>query len=292
MISSRLNRILPLVILITVSLSACGLPFGLGSTPTPSPTPTSTPKPLAASVNGEGITYEQLDADLVRYQSAQTALGNTVTLEQATQSVLDNMIATILLEQGAVENGHLVTDADVQARVVALETQLGGASALTAWESEQGYTDEQFREELKKEMMAAWMRDEIISAVPTSTEQVHAKQILLYNLEEAQQALGYLQAGWKFDDLAKQYNPLTGGELGWFPRGYLTQPAVETAAFALQVGKYSDVIQSDAGYSIIFVEERDPNRLLSPDALLTLQGKALTDWLTQKRAASTILFAP
>jgi peptidyl-prolyl cis-trans isomerase C len=292
MISSRLKHTLPLVILITVTLSACGLPFGLGSTPTPSPTPTNTPKPLAASVNGEGITYEQLDADLARYQAAQTELGNTVTTEQATQAVLDNMIATILLAQGAAENGHSVTDGDVQTRVEALQTQMGGPQALAVWKSNLGYSDEQFGEELKKEMMAAWMRDEIISAVPTSTEQIHAKQILLYNLEEAQQALGYLQAGWTFDDLAKQYDPLTGGELGWFPRGYLTQPAVEQAAFALQVGQYSDVIQSEVGYGIIYVEERDPNRLLSPDALLTLQGNALTDWLAQKRAASTILYAP
>jgi peptidyl-prolyl cis-trans isomerase C len=292
MLTPRRYSITALFIIIVFFLSACGLPFGLGSTPTPSPTPTSTPKPLAASVNGEGITYEELDAELARYQSAQSTLGRSVTVEQATQTVMNNLIETILLEQGAVENGHAVSDADVQSRVEALQNQMGGAQALLTWETDQGYTDEQFRTELKREMLAAWMRDEIISTVPASMEQVHVKQILLYNPDDAQQALGYLQTGWKFDDLAKQYDALTGGDLGWFPRGYLGATAIEKAAFALQPGHYSDIIQTEAGYSIIYLEELDPDRLLSPDALLVLQGKALQDWLTQEKASSTIIYAP
>ena len=115
---------------------------------------------------------------------------------------------------------------------------------------------------------------------------------MLYNSAAAQQALGYLKAGWNFDDLAAQYDPVTKGELGWFPRGYLPEPAIEQAAFALQAGQFSDVIQTQAGYHILFVEERDPAHPLSPDALLTLQERAIQDWLTQQRNASTILFAP
>jgi peptidyl-prolyl cis-trans isomerase C len=115
---------------------------------------------------------------------------------------------------------------------------------------------------------------------------------LLYNEGEAQQALGYLQAGWNFEDLAAQYEPVTKGELGWFPRGYLSSPAIEDAAFALQPGQYSAIIQDETGYHILFVVERDPTRLLSPDALLTLQERAVQNWLTQRRNESTILFAP
>ena len=85
---------------------------------------------------------------------------------------------------------------------------------------------------------------------------------------------------------------MTKGELGWFPRGYLPESAIEQAAFALQAGQFSDVIQTQAGYHILFVVERDPAHPLSPDALLTLQERAIQDWLTQQRNASTILFAP
>ena len=80
--------------------------------------------------------------------------------------------------------------------------------------------------------------------------------------------------------------------MGWFPRGYLSDPAVEAAAFALQPGEYSDVIQTQAGYDILFVADRQPDRPLSPDALLALQERAVQDWLAQKRNESTILVAP
>jgi peptidyl-prolyl cis-trans isomerase C len=121
---------------------------------------------------------------------------------------------------------------------------------------------------------------------------VHIKQILLNDTETAQKALGYLKAGRDFNELAAQYNPVTGGELGWFPRGYVSDPVIETAAFSLQPGQYSDVIQSQAGFDILYMVAHDPARRLSPDALLTLQKGAIQDWLTQQRTKSTILFAP
>jgi peptidyl-prolyl cis-trans isomerase C len=136
------------------------------------------------------------------------------------------------------------------------------------------------------------MRDQIAASVPTTAEQVHVKQILLYNSEEAQQALGYLQAGADFNDLAAQYDPVTKGELGWFPRGYLLEPALEEAAFALQPGQYSGVVQTQAGFHILYMVERSPDRPLSPDALLALQQRAISDWLAQQRSTSTIQFEP
>ena len=161
-----------------------------------------------------------------------------------------------------------------------------------AWEIAHGYTEAEFRSGLRRQIAAAWMRDQITASIASTTEQVHVKQILLYNAGDAQQALGYLQAGWNFNDLAAQYHPVTKGDLGWFPRDYLSSPAIEEAAFALQPGQYSAIIQDETGYHILFVVERDPARLLSPDALMTLQEHAVQDWLTQKRNESSILFAP
>ncbi len=288
-----------LALIITLALSACVIPVGGGLdlapatlTPTPSPTPTVTPIPLAVSVNGEGITMSEFDVELARYQQAQAALGNTVSLETATQTVMDSLISTRLLAQGAAEKDYTVDDAAVQSHIDYLTAQVGGADALAAWETAHGYTEADFKSELRREIAAAWMRDRLSASVPPTAEQVHVKQILLYNAEEAQQALGYLKAGWNFDDLAARYDPLTKGELGWFPRGYLPEPAIEEAAFALQAGQFSDILQTQAGYHILFVTERDPARQLSPDALLTLQEHAVQDWLAQRRNESTILFAP
>jgi peptidyl-prolyl cis-trans isomerase C len=281
-------------IIVTLALTACGLNPTPVSIPTltPVPTLTETPVPPAVSVNGEGISAAEFDAELARYQQAQASLGNTVSLETATQAVRNDFVDTLLLKQGASADNFVVDDATVQSRIDALAAQVGGMDALVAWESAHGYTDTDFRTALRRQVAAAWMRDQIVASIPPTAEQVHVKQILLYNEGEAQQALGYLQAGWNFEDLAAQYEPVTKGELGWFPRGYLSSPAIEDAAFALQPGQYSAIIQDETGYHILFVVERDPTRLLSPDALLTLQERAVQNWLTQRRNESTILFAP
>ena len=202
------------------------------------------------------------------------------------------MVDTLLLEQGATVSNFVVDDATVQTRVDALVTQVGKADALAAWESSHGYSDEEFRSALRRQVAAAWMRDQIAASVPATAEQVHIKQILLYNEASAQQVLGYLQAGWNFDDLAAQYEPVSKGELGWFPRGYLPSKAIEEAAFALQPGQYSPIIQDESGYHILYLVERDPAHQLSPDALLVLQENAVQNWLAQHRDESAIIFAP
>ena len=229
---------------------------------------------------------------MARYQQTQTALGNTVSPEAAKNAVSNEFIDTLLLAQGAVANGYMMDDAALQSHIDSITTQIGGVDKLAAWETAHGYTDADFRSDLRRQTTAAAMRDQVAASVSPTAEQVHVKQILLYNAEAAMQALGYLKAGWNFNDLAAQYDPVTKGELGWFPRGYLSDTVIEQAAFALQPGQYSDIIQIQAGYELLFVAARDPARSLSPDALLTLQERALKDWLTQRRNDSTILIAP
>ena len=283
-----------LAIPLVFALVACGQDLTPIIVPTLTyiPTPTATPVPPAISVNGEGISTADFQAELARYQQAQVALGNAVTQETATQAVKNDLVDKLLLEQGAASRNYVVDDASLQARVVALAAQVGGMDALAAWETAHGYSDAAFRSELRLEIAAAWMRDQLTTSVPGTAEQVHVKQILLYNEGEAQQALGILQAGGNFSDLAARYDPVAKGELGWFPRGYLPSKAIEDAAFALQPGQYSLIIQDETGYHILYLVEHDPAHLLSPDALMTLQENAVQSWLTQQREQSKIIFAP
>jgi parvulin-like peptidyl-prolyl isomerase len=295
--SSPLKHFLLAILLLAFGLSACGLDLN-PATPTPTvipspiPTPTDTPVPAAAVVNGEAITVAEFTAELARYQSAQSALGNTVTLEAATQAVLNDLVDQVLLAQGAAAQGYVVDDAALQARIDALAAQVGGPDALTQWQSDHGYTDADFRSALRRQMAMAWMRDQIAASIPSTAVQVHVKQILLYNSDTAQQVFAELQAGSDFDELAAMYDPVTQGELGWFPEGYVLDPAIDEAAFSLEPGQYSNVIQTAAGYHIIKVIERDPARPLTLVARLTLQEKALADWLAQQRSQSTITLAP
>jgi len=265
------------------------------STPEPSFTPappTATFEPMALTVNGEGITVLDFDAEVQRYIVAQNELGNEVSSLNAADAVIQNFIAELLLAQAARGNGFILDDAALQARVDSLAAQVGGADVLSAWMSEQGYSEQAFRSALKRAAEAAWMRDRIVSNVPGTAEQVHVQQILLYNQDTAQSFLTQLNGGADFDELALRADPLTRGDLGWVPRGYLLNEQIEATAFSLDVGQYSDVIATDVGFHIIRILARDPNRLLSPDALLTLQELALKNWVEEQKRLADVVLAP
>ena len=291
------KKLATVLLILVFGLTACSLSLGASDTPTPElPTatpepPTATPLPAAATVNGEIIPLAEYEAELARYKSAQTALGRTVSDADTASIVLEDLVSQVLLAQAARTAGLTIMEADVQSRIDALIASLGGADKLSAWQSAHGYDDASFRSSLKRAAEAALMRDKIIAEVPGTTEQVHARQILLYNDADAQSVLAQLKAGASFDELAATYDPVTRGDLGWFPQGYLLDANIETSAFALQPGQFSEVIASVVGFHIIYIVERGQHAL-SPDTLLVLQEKAVTDWVNQQRAQASIILAP
>jgi len=295
-----MKRALSLLLLLTLAACSMGAPNlpAIFASPTPIPPtatplpPTATPIPLAISINGEGLTTYELNAELARYKTSMTALGKTVTDEQALQVIRDDTIFQVLLAQGAAEAGFVLDAAALQQRLDALTTKIGGAAQLTTWEQAHGYTAESFNASLKRAAAAAWMRDKIMSAVPSTSDQVHVRQILLYNEDVAKSYYSQLQAGANFEELAAQVDPITHGDIGWFPRGYLAEKAVEDAAFSLAVGAYSAIIPSEVGFHIIMLLDHQTGRELSPDALSTLQAHALNDWLAARRQQSSIVLTP
>jgi peptidyl-prolyl cis-trans isomerase C len=288
-----------LTLALALGLSACAsvstlepAPTIIVATFTPVPPPTSTSEPLALTVNGEGVTAAEFDAEVQRYISAQTALGKPVDEVTARQTVADDFIAQLLLAQGARANGFVLDDAGLQARIDSLASSLGGADALSAWQNAHGYSEQAFRSALRRAVEAAWMRDRIVSNIGSTAEQVHVQQILLYNLETAQNFLLQLNGGADFDELALRADPLTRGDLGWVPRGYLLDLQIEEVAFGLDVGQYSDVITTEVGFHIVKVLARDPARPLSPDAYLALQERTLRRWVEEQKQFADVVLAP
>ena len=282
---------------IALGLSACASFLGPEPTVTPQATstpepPTATPEPMALTVNGEGIRLVEFDEEVARYISAQEALEKTVSSTDATSAVIDDLVVQLLLAQAARANGFTLDEAALQARTDSLAVQAGGADALSKWQSDHGYTGQSFRSALKRAAEAAWMRDKIVMALPSTAEQVHIQQILLYNEGTAQSFLAQLSGGADFDELALEADPLTRGDLGWVPRGYLLNAKIEEAAFDLTVGERSDVIATDVGFHIIRILARDPERPLSPDAYLVLQELALNKWIEEQRRQAAIVLAP
>ena len=297
MFAHRSFILISLIFLTASGLSACASLSPPEPTATPTVTftpepPTATPEPLALSVNGEGITVQEFDAEVARYIESQEALGQAVDSADATRAVIEDLTAQLLLAQAARAEGFSLDDAALQGRIDSLAAQIGGAGNLSTWQADKGYSEQTFRSALRRSVEAAWMRDKIIAAVPSTAEQVHVQQILLYNQDTAQSFLIQLNGGADFDELAARADPLTRGDLGWVPRGYLLEKTIEEAAFSLPVGGHSDVIPTNVGYHIVKSLEKDPDRPLSPDAYLALQELALKNWVEEQRQQANVVLAP
>lgn len=259
------------------------------SIPTATAEPTATQIPAAALVNGEPIPLTYYQNEVLRYKDGwdpKQPLPDEPVLQT---NVLTFLIDQQLLAQAAYKDGFNFSGADLQAKIDNLTQQLPEGSSLTAWQQANHFDDAEFRMALTLAAAAAYQRDVIISAVPEAMEQVRARQIFARTEDGAKRALADLNAGKAFEEIAWIYSPETGGELGWFPRGYLLFPQVEEVAFTLKEGEVSQIVQSDIGYHIILVMAHEASHPLTTDARLALQRTALDQWLENTRASSEIM---
>jgi peptidyl-prolyl cis-trans isomerase C len=250
------------------------------------PTPS---EPLVVTVNDEGIWLSDYETEVQRYLDAAENLDKEVDENLAKELVLDTMIETVLLAQGARDAGFILDQETSKKKLELLVIDTGGESQFLQWINQNNYSQENFERIYKLQIEAVWMRDQIISQVPTRAEQIRARQILVSSQTLAENIFNEIENGAEFDYYSWGYDQLSGGELGWFPRGYLILPEIEAAVFDLQPGEHTDVIQSTYGFHIVQVMERDLDRVLTQDALLQKQRIALESWLSEKKANSTII---
>jgi parvulin-like peptidyl-prolyl isomerase len=207
---------------VILAFSACGsqIPSPTGQTQAVTPViptattdesePTSTPPPLAAIVNGKGIPLQQYLAEVDRYYQA---TGTQLATEDVGKIVMADLVNQVLLAQAAVENGYVVEDAQLEQRINNLVANVG-EQQLREWMVKYGYDEQSFRSDLERSITSSWMRDQLLAGYPDKVEQVHARQILLYNADEASDVLARIHAGADFLTLASEYNPLGAGDLG------------------------------------------------------------------------------
>ncbi len=290
MIFQKKNSLTVALLVVIILLSSCssGQESRDTDTPVDVANPTPTEPPLAARVNGEGILLAEYEAELKRYQAGIEHLDEQYDPELAKQEVMDDLIAQTLFAQVAAAHNYYVDEVDLQAKIDQFAETTGGQDVLQAWISENFYEPDSFHAAVSRDMAVIWMRNYLIAQVPQTAEQVHARQILVNSENEAIGIQRQLEIGTSFKSLAFSFDPLTGGELGWFPRGYLLQPEVENAAFSMAPGQYSEIITTSFGFHIVEVIEVDPKRPLSQDALLFMQHQALENWLDEQINQSAI----
>lgn len=268
-------------------------------TPIPPIPPTPTSEPLAVLVNGEALALADYERQMVRYAASMTATGKDPdtpegqkALIEARAWVLDRMIEQRLIVQAAHAQGIDVADEEVNAAIQSLVTDIGQETFDERLANE-GLTLDEAQVQLKDEMLASSMMEQVVAAIPEHTEQVNARHIVVGTEEEARQILTQIKAGADFATLARTYSQDVftrdrGGDLDYFPRGILTSPEVENAAFSLQPGQISDVIKSMLGYHIIQVVDRVSDMEVSPENLRQLKDKAAREWIAELWAAADV----
>ena len=135
--------------------------------------------------------------------------------------------------------------------------------------------------------------DALAATVGQSAPQVHAAHILLPTREAAEAARARVtEGGEDFATVARELSTdestaANGGDLGWFTREEMVAPFAE-AAFALEPGAISEPVETEFGWHVIQVTERDPDRPLTDLQINRLQQAAEERWLEEQRAKLTV----
>lgn len=303
-----------------LALAACGTSFAQAI--------------LAARVNGSAIPMDLLDRqyeELLREKRLQMVrMQDPAKAKAFKREALDKLIRIELLWQEARAAGLAATDNEVQRALAETQARFRNADSFRRRIEQSGFSEAAYREHTRKLLSGERYAQGIVDREVRVTEQdiddfyainprlfkrapqVKVRQILVAvpdkaTPEQKAQArrkidglLARVRAGESFDELARQNSDDAtrqwGGELDPFGRGEKAKP-FEDAAFALEPGATSDVVETAAGLHIIKLEQRVPElavpldsvRAKIRDYLMHTRGtEAIAKEVEQLRALATV----
>jgi peptidyl-prolyl cis-trans isomerase C len=277
----------------TLAIGAGALALAIGAGRAPAQAPAAPAKPVAqvkpvAVVNGEPIPLTQLEAVLAREGPKAVQLPED-KLREMRLATLGMLIDDLLLVQFLRQNGPRVDPAEVDKKVAeTVEGLKKQGKTLPDFLRDLGQTEAELRVDVAsmlqwRDYVKARVSDDDLKRYYQENKDffdgvtVHASHIVLRVPQtssdaERQQTRDKLLAIRQeivsgkvdFAEAAKKYSQCPtapkGGDLGFFPRKGAVDESFAKAAFALQVGQVSDVVQSDYGLHLIKVSERKPGQ--------------------------------
>ncbi len=204
---------------------------------------------VLVTINNDKITMTEFNKELDKIPMNMKMM---VASESGKKTYLDRLIIKKLLLSEAAKS-NIEKDKEFENRLAEIKEQLIIESLLKKkLTSGANISDEDLQKyyEANKEKFR-------------KDREINTRHILLKSEEEAKQVRDKLQAGEDFSDLAKKYSidpnaKVTGGEVGFHPKGTLL-PEYEAAAFKLaKVGQTSGIVKTQFGYHIIRLEGIKP----------------------------------
>ena len=201
---------------------------------------------VLAVISGCEITEKDLNAIIMRYPEDKRGMFNS---EMGKKQLLEQMISFELMNKLGMEMNIDKTD-EYKASLAQVEKDLLTQMTINKVLSEVTITDEdakKYYDEHKNEF--------------EQPATVSAKHILVDNEDLCSEIKGKIENGeLSFEEAAKQYSSCPskeqGGELGVFGRGMMV-PEFEEAAFALELEKVSEPVQTQFGYHLIKVNAKN-----------------------------------
>jgi peptidyl-prolyl cis-trans isomerase C len=266
---------------------------------TPAPAPAK-PVPavlpdVIADCNGDKIAKAEFENAV---KAVEQRAGGSVPPEKRDElyrGVLDDLVAYRLLKQEVAARQMTASDAEVDARIGAFKQQMGSEANFRAALQAQQLTEAKLREDAKTDILVNKLLEQEVtqkilvkpSDIATfyeknpdrfqQAESVRAAHILVLVPQgadektraaakaRAETALKAAKAGQDFAQLARRYSndasAQRGGDLGFIPKGQMV-PAFEAAAFALEPGQVSDLVETQFGYHVIKALEKRPARIV------------------------------
>jgi peptidyl-prolyl cis-trans isomerase C len=213
-------------------------------------------------------------------------------ISQLSNQILGTLVDRELLYQRARQRNIEIRSQWIERALMDLKSKIGNADAFDAYLKRTGLSEEQLRERIQKGLIVKrLLHREVIRQIKVSEaemqaffsrhpeffirkDQVRVRQIFVAfhrgddvsargeALLRIQSIQDRLRQGADFAALALEYSEdpskARGGDLGYLERNQLI-PAFAEAAFALQPGEISDIVESRIGYHLIKMVDRNPS---------------------------------
>ena len=263
---------------------------------------------VIARVGGEYVLLSQLEE---QFALASSQAAEPLPAEARCEMLDQLLVGKLLFNQSKLDSIE-VSDSEVEnqlnARIDRILGYMGGD--IKQFEDYYGQsitaTKEQFREDLREQIATDRIRGSVVNQVKVTPAEVkkffsdiprdslpyfnaevevgeivvqpeanqNTRDVTIARLEDIRDRINSGELA--FEDAAKQYSMdgsgRGGGDLGWTKRGKFV-PEFEAAAYNLEPGQMSDLVESEFGYHLIKLQERRGNTIRVSHILLTPEIK-------------------